>query len=130
VTLVGVLTLAVPATQLWPVSSSPAAHAAIIGSVYVVAAFATPIAVMVWLDPRFEHLALAGRARIRCFVTSVGVVSLMLVSSALALPAALVGLTVAARRPFSIHPLDAPSGMLAVVAVAATLGAVLLMLPK
>lgn len=129
-TLAVVLSVMVPPGQLWLLQGSPAAYPAIIASAYVVAAFAAPIAVMVWLDPRFEHLALAGRARIRCLVASIGVVSLMLVSGVLALPAALVGLTMAARRPFSVHPLDGPAGMLAVLTVATSLGALLVLLPR
>jgi hypothetical protein len=129
VTLVTVLSMAVSPEQLWTIAGSPSAHMAIVAAAYVVAAFATPIAVMVWLDPRFDHLALAGKARLRCLVAGFGVVSLMLVSGVLALPAALVGLTVATRWPFSIHPLDAPAGMLTVISVAASLGAILLMLP-
>jgi hypothetical protein len=127
-TLIVVLGMALPPDQLWPVASSPAAHVAIIASAYVAAAFAAPIGIMIWLDPGFTYTPLAGRARIRSFVTGCGVVSLMLVSGGLALPAALVGLTVASRRPFSIHPLDAPMGMLAVMAVAGALGAVLLVI--
>jgi Protein of unknown function (DUF3307) len=129
-TLVTVLSLAVPADQLWSIAGSPSAHMAITAAVYVIAAFATPIAVMVWLDPRFEFLALAGKARLRCLVAGIGVVSLMLVSGVLAFPAALVGLTVATRRPFSSHPLDAPAGLLTVITVAASLGALLLILPR
>ncbi len=130
VTLITVLSLSVAPDQLWEIAGSPSAHMAIVAAVYVVAAFATPIAVMVWLDPRFDYLALAGKARLRCLVAGFGVVSLMLVSGVLALPAALVGLTVATRKPFSRHPLDAPTGMLTVIIVAASLGAILLILPR
>lgn len=129
-TLTLVLGSALPMAQLWSVGSSAMANEAIIASAYVVAAFAGPIAVMIWLDPRFDHLALAGRARIRSFVAAIGVVSLMLVSGALALPAALIGVTVATYRPRSPHPLDAPVGMLTVMAIAALLGTLLVMMPR
>jgi hypothetical protein len=127
-TLVVVLGMALPPEQIWPLASSPASMMALIGSAYVIAAFATPIGVMIWLDPRFEHLTQAGWARIRSFVAGIGVVSLMLIGGALALPAALLGVAVAARKPFSGHPLDAPTGMLAVMTVAAALGAVMLLI--
>ena len=102
--------------------------AAVIAAAYVIVAFAVPIGVMVWLDPRFEHLALAGRARMRCLLLGVIVLVLVQMSSLLALPAALVGLTVAARHPISIHPLDRPIGMLSVASGAALCGLVLLVM--
>jgi hypothetical protein len=121
-TLAVVLGLMVPMDQLWGQQGSQASQMAIIASAYVAAAFAAPIAVMVWLDPRFDYLTLAGRARIRCFVASCGIVSLMLFSSALALPAAALGLVFVTRRPSSAHPLDAPFGVVVIIAIAALLG--------
>lgn len=124
-TLGAVLSLMLPMEQLWTPHGSPVSHMAIIGSAYVVATFAAPIAVMVWLDPRFDYLALAGRARIRSFIAGCGIVSLMLCSAALALPAAALGLAFVTHRPRSAHPLDAPFGIIVVVTIAAMLGAAL-----
>lgn len=120
------LSIALPASDVWMLASSAAAPGAIYAAAYVIALFATPIAVMVWLDPRFEHVALAGRARIRSFVAAGTVVTLALFGGPLALPATLLGLmAVIARRSHAIHPLDAPLGTLTVVVVAAGLGALL-----
>ncbi|HEU5085954.1 MAG TPA: DUF3307 domain-containing protein [Roseiflexaceae bacterium] len=128
-TLIGVLSLVMPQAQLWSLGGSAAAHTALIAAAYVIVAFAVPIGVMVWLDPRFEHLALAGHARMRCLLLGVTLLVLVQMSSLLALPAALVGLTLAARHPMSIHPLDRPIGMLSVASGAALCGLVLLVLP-
>ena len=46
----------------------------------------------------------------------------MLFSSALALPAAALGLVFVTRRPSSAHPLDAPFGVVVIIAIAALLG--------
>ena len=128
VTTLGVaLSLALPAERVWSLASSPVAPLAIAVAAYVVAACATPIAVMIWLDPRSEHAALAGGARIRSFLVGAAVVSLMLIASNLVIPATLLGLMVVIRRPISAHPLDMPIGLLAVVGVAAALGTILTM---
>jgi hypothetical protein len=128
-TLFVALSLTVPQEQLWSLSVSPAAHTAAVAAAYVVAAFAMPIAVMVWLDPRFEHLALAGHARLRCLVVGAALLTLVQMNSMLALPAALVGLTLVARRPISEHPLDRPAGLLTVASGAALLGVLLVGMP-
>ena len=129
-TLCAALGIALPAEYAWTQAGSPSAHLAIDAAVYVVAAFATPIAVMVWLDPAFEHAALAGGARIRSLLAGATVVSLALLGGILALPATLLGVAVLTRRPASTHPLDMPSGLLVVLCVAATLGAVLALIAK
>lgn len=124
-TLAAVLSLALPAEQVWTLSGSPAAASAVYAGAYIVALLATPIAVMVWLDPRFEKQALAGRARVRSLVAGATVVSLTLFGGAVALPATLLGVMIVARRPLSTHPLDSSAGLLTVVCVAATLGVLL-----
>jgi len=134
-TLVLALSLALPAAQVWVIAASPAALPAIWMAAYVVAACATPIAVMIWLDPLAQHAALAGRARLRSLLAGVGMVSLILLGGQLALPATLFGLAVIARRDTSSraaavpsHPLDTPVGLLTVLCVGATLGAALTMI--
>ncbi|NWG18855.1 MAG: DUF3307 domain-containing protein [Chloroflexi bacterium] len=125
-TLIGALSLWLPAGDLWASTASPAALATIYVSAYIIAVFAAPIAVMIWLDPRFEHVALAGRARVRSFVTAAIVLTLALFGGPLALPVTLAGLVaVIARRPPSAHPLDAPLGTMMVLIVGAGLGALL-----
>jgi hypothetical protein len=126
-TLGAALALALPTEQVWAPAASPIAPAAIWAAAYVIAACATPIAVMIWLDPSFQHAALGGRARIRSLLTGAGGVSLALLGGPLALPAALFGLVVVARRPRSAHPLDTHVGFLTVLCVASALGAALAM---
>lgn len=124
-TLCVALSLALPAARVWSLDGAPMAYGALVVAAYVVAACATPIAVMIWLDPAAEHVALAGGARRRSLIAGAGMVSLTLLTSALALPATLLGLAVVVRRPRSAHPLDRPVGTLAVLGVAAALGALL-----
>ncbi|HWQ14300.1 MAG TPA: DUF3307 domain-containing protein [Roseiflexaceae bacterium] len=124
-TLAVALSLWLPPDQVWRLSGSPAAVPAVYAGAYIVALLAAPIGVMVWLDPAFDQVALAGRARIRSLVAGAAVVSLALFGGAVALPAALLGLVVVARRPVSPHPLDSTAGMLAVMSVAAALGTLL-----
>jgi hypothetical protein len=129
-TLAIVLTLALPAEQAWALSASPAAPLASWVAAYIVAACATPIAVMIWLDPALQHAALSGRARLRSLLVGSGAISLTLLGGPLALPATLFGLIVTARRRVTLpsHPLDSPVGLLTVLCVAASLGAVLKMI--
>ncbi|HEX9374485.1 MAG TPA: DUF3307 domain-containing protein [Roseiflexaceae bacterium] len=124
-TLCAVLSLALPAAQVWTIAASLTARLALYSAAYVVAAFATPIGVMIWLDPAFSNAALAGGARLRSVLAGMAVVSLTLFGGLLALPATLIGVTLIARHPRSAHPLDMPAGMLAVLCVGATLGTVL-----
>jgi hypothetical protein len=124
-TLAAVLSLALPPERVWSMAASPATIPALYLAAYIVALLAVPIAVMVWLDPRFEQQALAGRARLRSLLASAAVVSLMLYAGTIALPAMLLGFAVAARRPRSAHPLDSATGVLTVMAMAAMLGAAL-----
>jgi hypothetical protein len=124
-TLCVVLNLALPAQQVWSLAASPAAHLALYASAYIVAACATPIAAMIWLDPGAKNAALSGGARLRSLCAGAAMVSLALFAGILALPAALVGYAFASRHPLSTHPLDRPAGLLSIMVVAATLGAVL-----
>lgn len=126
-TIAVALSLALPAQQVWSPDASALAWPAIYLSAYIVAALATPIALIVLLDPGFQHAAQAARARARSLVAALAVLTLSLVAGPAALPLTLVGLAVAARRPASTHPLDAPTGLLAVAIVAAATGAVLAM---
>jgi Protein of unknown function (DUF3307) len=133
-TLAIALSLSLPAAQVWTLAASPAAMPAIWAAAYVVAACATPIAVMIWLDPSSQHAALAGPARRRSLLVGAGTVSLALLGGAIALPATLLGLLVVARRggatstTLAAHPLETPLGLLTVLCVAATLGVGLLMI--
>jgi hypothetical protein len=127
-TLGVVLSLALPGGEVWSLAARPLAMAALYASAYIVAACATPIGVMIWLDPAFTNAALAGGARIRSLLAGVSVVSLTLFGGLLALPATLLGVMVVARRRRSTHPLDMPAGMLAVMCVAAALGTALALL--
>lgn len=128
-TLMAALRLVLPAGHVWSLADSRWAYVALCAAVYVVAACATPIAVMIWLDPASEHAALSGGARARSLVAGALVVSLALLAGVLALPATLLGLVVVARRPISAHPLDMPAGLLLVLCVAAALGVALTMMP-
>jgi hypothetical protein len=135
-TLAVVLSLLLPTEQVWTLAASPVAPLAIWAAAYIVAACATPIAVMIWLDPLSQHAALAGPARWRSLLVGAGAVSLALIGGALALPATLLGLLVAARRRrvttaganLAAHPLETPLGLLTVLCVAAALGAGLAMI--
>ena len=126
VTTLGVaLSLALPAGQVWTLDASPAAHMALVASAYILAACATPIGVMIWLDPAFTNAALSGGARLRGLLAGAAVVSLTLFGGLLALPTTLIGVTLIAHRPRSAHPLDMPAGMLAVLCVGAAVGTAL-----
>jgi Protein of unknown function (DUF3307) len=135
-TLAVVLSLLLPTEQVWTLAASPVAPLAIWAAAYIVAACATPIAVMIWLDPLSQHAALAGPARWRSLLVGAGAVSLAVIGGALALPATLLGLLVAARRRrvttaganLAAHPLETPLGLLTVLCVAAALGAGLAMI--
>jgi len=125
VTLCGALSLALPAAQVWRLDASPAAYWGMYGSGYLIAACATPIGVMVWLDPAFANAALSGAARLRSLVAGIAVVTLTLFGGLIALPATLIGIMVIARHPRSAHPLDLPAGMLAVLCIGAAVGTAL-----
>jgi hypothetical protein len=127
-TLCAVLSLALPAQQVWTIAASPMATMALYAAAYVVAACATPIGVMIWLDPAFANAALSGRARLRCLLAGAATLSLTLFGGLLALPATLIGAVLIARHPRSAHPLDMPAGMLAVLCVGAALGTMLTMI--
>jgi hypothetical protein len=124
-TLCVVLGLALPTQRLWMVTASPMAPMALYAAAYVVAACATPIGVMIWLDPAFTNAALASGARLRSLIAGAAIVSLTLFGGLLALPATLIGATVIVRHPRSAHPLDMPAGMLAVLCVGAAVGTAL-----
>jgi hypothetical protein len=127
-TLCVVLSLALPDEQIWTIAASPMAPVALYAAAYVVAACATPIGVMIWLDPGFTNVALAGGARLRSLLAGAAMVSLALFGGLLALPATLIGATLIARHPRSAHPLDMPAGMLAVLCVGAAVGTILEMM--
>ena len=127
-TLCGALSLPLPAAQVWSLAGSPAAQLALYGSAYLIAACATPIGVMVWLDPAFANAALSGAARLRSMVAGAAVVTLTLFGGLIALPMTLLGVLVIARHPRSAHPLDLPSGLLVVLGVGAALGTALAMM--
>jgi hypothetical protein len=124
-TIAAALSLCLPAAQVWSLHASALGVPALYASAYLVAALAVPIGLIVALDPGFRFAPQAAAARARCLVLAALVVSLSLFAGAVALPATLAGLALAIRRPASPHPLDAPTGMLAVVIAAAALGALL-----
>jgi hypothetical protein len=119
------LSLSMPAAQVWSLDATPLAAPALYAIVYLLAAFALPVALIVALDPQFTHAAHGAAARLRSLVAAVSVLSLALFAGPLALPVTLAGYAVVARRPASAHPLDAPAGLLAVLLGAALLGALL-----
>jgi hypothetical protein len=121
--LAGALSLALPPGALWSLDASPLARPALYGSGYLAATLATPIALIVALDPGFTHAASAARARLRCLLAAAAVLTLALLAGPVALPATLAGLALVARRPPSSHPLDSPAGLLAVALAAALTGA-------
>lgn len=127
-TLALVLSLVMSRARVWSLAEVPAAYFILYANVYVVAACALPIAIMIALDPTFKYGALAGKARFRTFLASTAVISLTLAAGMAALPATLIGYAVVARYPASQHPLDTPFGMFIVLSIATTLGAILLML--
>ena len=122
------LGLVLPSRQVWMLAASPVAPLALYVAGYVVAACATPIGVMIWLDPTFTNAALAGGARLRSLLAGAAMVSLALFGGLLALPATLIGAALIARHPRSAHPLDMPAGMLAVLCVGAAVGTMLAMM--
>lgn len=126
-TICGALSLTLPPEQVWTLSGSPMASTAVYVAVYIIAACAAPIGVMIWLDPTFAYVALADKARLRSLMMSATVLSLTLLGGMIALPATLLGLVVVTRRQISPHPLDTPRGILVVLCVAATLGMLLAM---
>jgi hypothetical protein len=123
-TLVVALVVALPATVVWG-RNMPGATLALYAAGYIVAGCAVPIGVMVWLDPRFAHAALAPGARLRALGEATVLLALVLMAGALALPATLLGLVVVLRRPASAHPLDSPRGVLAVLCGTALVAAAL-----
>ncbi|MCG8349083.1 MAG: DUF3307 domain-containing protein [Chloroflexales bacterium] len=129
ITLGVALSLALPMEQVWAMEGRLIMPWAAYAIGYLIAAFAVPIGVMVWLDPAFKHAALAGRARARCLAASAAVLSLILWGGALALPVTLFGLALVAHRPISAHPLDIAPGLIVVLSITAMLGAMLTMLP-
>jgi hypothetical protein len=127
-TIIGVLYMTLPAAELWHVQALPGGQMVWAAAGYIVAAFATPIAVMVWLDPVARYSGLAGWARARSFVLGAVVLSLTLSAATLTVPATLVGMVVATQWPLSKHPLDKPLGMLVVMGVSALTGVSLLLM--
>jgi len=127
-TLCLVLGLALPAQQVWTIAASPMAPIALYAAAYIVAACATPIGVMIWLDPAFTNAALSGGVRLRSLLAGAAMLSLTLCGGLLALPTTLIGAMLIARHPRSTHPLDMPAGMLAVLCVGAALGTMLAMM--
>jgi hypothetical protein len=124
-TLVVALSLSLPTEQVWSLAASPAALLAVCVAGLIVALLATPIAVMVWLDPAFAQQALAGQARLRAIGVGSVALALAVWGGAMALPASLLGLVIVTRKPSSAHPLDSTLGMGTVVCVAVTVGAML-----
>lgn len=123
------LSLVLPAEHVWSPGASALAEPAIYLSGYLLATCAAPIALIVALDPGFQHAALAAAARVRSLLAATIVVTLALFAGPMALPLTLTGYALAARRPASAHPLDGRTGLLALLIVAALLGAGLNAIP-
>lgn len=121
-TLTIVLSLCLPGELVWGLDAVPYVREILMGAGYLVAAVATPIGVIVALDPQFAHAALAGSARLRALLCGAITLALTLVGGAIAVPATLFGLTFVLRRPASAHPLDSAPGLAIVLAIAASLG--------
>ncbi len=124
-TIIVGLSLALPQTQIWSLHASEMALPAMYAICYLLASFAAPITLIVAFDPTFKHASLAAAARVRSLIAAVLVLTLALFATPVALPATVAGIAAATRRPASGHPLDSPLGLMVVVLVAATLGAVL-----
>ncbi|NNJ13446.1 DUF3307 domain-containing protein [Chloroflexales bacterium ZM16-3] len=124
-TIAVALGLALPADQVWSLHASPLALPSVYAACYLLATFAAPIGLIVALDPTFQHASLAAAARVRSLVAAALVLSLSIFAGPLALPATLAGVVAVTRHPASRHPLDSTAGMLAVITVAAALGAAL-----
>lgn len=127
-TIAVALSIALPAAQTWSFAASPFALYALYASAYIVAACATPIGVMIWLDPAFSNAALSIGARARSLLAAIVVVTLTLFAGWLTLPLMLLGIAMIARQPRAAHPLDMPSGRIAIICVAACLGTALTMI--
>lgn len=128
-TLVIVLGAYLPHELLWQTSPPVLGHVALIGCGYVIAVFAVPIGVMVWLDPSFAHARLAAPARGRCgLLAAVGVTGAF-VGSVLILPVTVLSVAALLHTSRAVHPLDQPVGRIAVLFVAVVLGAGLALLP-
>ena len=127
-TLIATLGMALPAEQVWSLAHIPFADLVIVASALIIAAFATPVGVIVGMDPCFQHAALAGKARTRSMFSAACAFMLALIAGPLAAPLTLFGFAAVSYRPASPHPLDRPTGAFVVLSVAASLGAVLAML--
>jgi hypothetical protein len=121
-TLALVLSMALPAAQVWSLDSFTLARPALLASAYIIAACAVPIGLIVALDPRFHHAAAAPMARIRALVMTTGVLALTIFGGPLALPLMLIGVALVNGVP-TLHPLDAPRGRLLMMIIAAVVGA-------
>lgn len=127
-TIAIVLSASLPLAEVWSYTISTSATFAMYASVYTIAAFAIPLGVMTWLDPSFQYAAYALKARVHCMFAGAGVVTLVLMSVFVALPATLLALAVVVRRPLSPHPLDTPSGLIMVLSLATLLASTLVVI--
>ncbi len=121
-TIIVSLSLVLPQSQIWRVDTSSLYKLVIIASIYVVATFAVPIAVMTWLDPRFESIKLSGKARMHSFLRAAITLTIVYQFGLSGLLIVFIILAIVLRKPLSTHPLDMWSGILSVVAIAAILG--------
>jgi hypothetical protein len=120
--LIITLNLALPSQQVWGLQSSPIIMPIVFGIAYVVAACATPIAAMVWLDPSCKQGEKALSARMRCLFSAAITLTLTLIIGVIALPASLLYGIVTSSKPRSSHPLDQPLGHMLVIMIALMLG--------
>ncbi|NJM07209.1 DUF3307 domain-containing protein [Candidatus Gracilibacteria bacterium] len=123
-TLAVVLSLTAPFELVWGLTPANAMHA-LYAAGYVIVALAAPIALIVWLDPQFQHTARAARARLRSLFVGVGALSLVLFGGALALPLTLLGLVIIVQQTTVLHPLDSLRGRITLLTIAATIGTAL-----
>lgn len=121
-TIIVTLSLVLPQSQIWIVHASSLYAFVIIASIYVVATFAVPIAVMTWLDPHFQSIQLSGQARMHSFLLAALTLTMVYQWGLLGLIVVGLVLAIVLRKPLSIHPLDRGNGVLSVVSIAAILG--------
>ena len=128
VTLALVLSMFLPLNLVWSLPAGALGWSVLLAIGLIVGAVATPIGVIVGLDPSFRYAALAKQARLRSLWRGTSAFLLTLLAGPLAGPLALVGLAVWVRSPASAHPLDTPLGIWVVICVASASGALLALL--
>lgn len=128
-TIIIALSCVLPQSQIWSPDASALYRIVLIASIYVIGTFAIPIALMIWLDPRYEAIKLSGQARMHSFILAALTLTLVYQFdlNGLLIMFFIAGMVL--LKPLSQHPLDLSTGVLSVVAIAAMLGSYLSNLP-